>query len=97
VNTTWTCPTCSSRKLAPRRARRNDVRTYCLACSEKTGRLVRRAPLALVAARSAREAAGPRCSASTAVDGGTPPTATACPLGRIASETPELFGEEGNP
>lgn len=38
----WTCPNCSSTKLAPSKPRRDDVRRYCLACSEKTGRLVQR-------------------------------------------------------
>lgn len=38
----WVCPLCDEGKLAPERARRDDTRTYCLACSERTGRLVRR-------------------------------------------------------
>lgn len=50
----WTCPNCQSVKRAPDRARKDDTRTYCLACSEETGRLVRREPLALIAKRVAR-------------------------------------------
>jgi hypothetical protein len=38
----WLCPTCGDGKLAPRRPRKDDVRRYCLACSETTGRLVER-------------------------------------------------------
>lgn len=38
----WVCPDCSSTKLAPQKPRRDDVRRYCLPCSEKTGRLVQR-------------------------------------------------------
>jgi len=38
----WKCPECDSGKLAPTRPRRNDVRRYCLPCSERTGYLVER-------------------------------------------------------
>lgn len=38
----WVCPTCGNGVLAPARPRRDDVRRYCLRCSEKTGRLVER-------------------------------------------------------
>lgn len=38
----WICPRCRDGKLAPNRPRKNDVRRYCLACSEKSGRLVER-------------------------------------------------------
>lgn len=38
----WVCPTCGTGRLAPSRPRKNDVRRYCLPCSEKTGRLVER-------------------------------------------------------
>ena len=38
----WLCPKCSSGKNAPERMRKDDVRRFCLACSEKTGRLVER-------------------------------------------------------
>lgn len=38
----WTCPRCSTGRLAPSRPRRDDVRRYCLPCSEATGRLVER-------------------------------------------------------
>jgi ribosomal protein L44E len=43
----WKCPTCSAGNLAPRRPRRDDVRKYCLPCSEKTGRLVEKVCAAL--------------------------------------------------
>lgn len=38
----WVCPDCGTGKLAPSRPRRDDVRRYCLRCSERTGRLVER-------------------------------------------------------
>lgn len=38
----WRCPKCDEGKLAPRRARRADTRTYCLACSATSPTLVRR-------------------------------------------------------
>lgn len=43
----WICPDCGSGVNAPDRPRRDDVRRYCLKCSEKTGRLVERACPAL--------------------------------------------------
>lgn len=46
----WACPNekCHEPdKLAPERARTDDVRTYCLPCSERTCRLVRRVPPAV--------------------------------------------------
>lgn len=43
----WVCPHCSSGVLAPSRPRKDDVRRYCLSCSEKTGRLVERSCPAL--------------------------------------------------
>ncbi len=38
----WVCPRCGSGVLAPSRPRRDDVRRFCLKCSQKTGRLVER-------------------------------------------------------
>jgi hypothetical protein len=38
----WVCPNCGAGKLAPSRPRKDDVRRYCLPCSERTGRLVER-------------------------------------------------------
>lgn len=38
----WVCGLCSSVKLAPARPRKNDVRRYCLPCSEEQGHLVER-------------------------------------------------------
>lgn len=38
----WRCPICHAVKLAPSRPRAEDVRRYCLGCSEKQGVLVRR-------------------------------------------------------
>ena len=43
----WVCPNCGAGKLAPSRPRKDDVRRYCLACSERTGRLVERLSPAL--------------------------------------------------
>lgn len=36
------CPACGVTKLSPARARRDDVRRFCLPCSEASGRLVER-------------------------------------------------------
>ena len=52
----YVCPNCGSGKLAPERPRRDDVRVYCLACSEKTGRLVKRVSPALERKREAGRA-----------------------------------------
>lgn len=38
----WKCPLCDSGVLASSRPRLDDVKRYCLKCSEKTGRLVKR-------------------------------------------------------
>lgn len=38
----WVCPECGSTKRAPSKPRANDVRRYCLPCSEATGYLVQR-------------------------------------------------------
>lgn len=53
----WSCPKCGKGKLAPGKPRRDDVRRYCLPCSEKIGRLVERTCAALEAARAARATA----------------------------------------
>jgi hypothetical protein len=52
----YVCPNCGSGKLAPAHARRDDVRVYCLLCSERTGRLVRRVCEAAQREASDREA-----------------------------------------
>lgn len=62
----WTCPTCNDGKLAPSRPRRDDARTYCLTCSEKSGRLVRRVCGALEKARSSKEEAAKAAAAKRA-------------------------------
>lgn len=51
----WRCPFCNDGKLAPGKARRDDVRTYCLSCSATSGRLVRRVCDARVAEAAKRE------------------------------------------
>lgn len=38
----WVCPRCGNSINGPERPRKDDVRRYCLRCSEKTGRLVER-------------------------------------------------------
>lgn len=38
----WYCPACGDGKLAPARMADDDVRRYCLSCSAKAQRLVRR-------------------------------------------------------
>lgn len=38
----WECPRCEGGKIAPERPRKDDVRRYCLPCSEETGKLVER-------------------------------------------------------
>jgi len=64
--TRWVCTRCGSGKLAPSRPRADDVRRYCLSCSEATGRLVRRSAPSLEARRErkavARRAATQRAS-----------------------------------
>lgn len=59
----WVCPGCNQGLHAPGRLRSDDVRLYCLPCSAKTGRLVKRGCPALereralaVARRREREA-----------------------------------------
>lgn len=51
----WSCPLCSSGVLAPSRPRKVDVRRWCLACSEKTGKLIERVPISLAAKRKERK------------------------------------------
>lgn len=53
----WVCPRCEHGRLAPTRPRRDDVRRYCLPCSEATGRLVERMAPALERKREARSEA----------------------------------------
>lgn len=52
----WACPSCGDGKLAPSRPRRDDVRRYCLSCSEESGRLVERVAPALERKRTERSA-----------------------------------------
>lgn len=60
----WMCPKCESKVNAPDRPRRDDVRRYCLKCSEQTGTLVERTCPALDRERSAkREATRERTAA----------------------------------
>lgn len=49
----WLCPKCGSGVHGPERPRRDDVRRYCLACSEETGWLVERSAPALERRREA--------------------------------------------
>lgn len=55
-NARWVCPVCNTGCLAPTRPRADDTRRYCLRCSEKSGRLVRRIAPALEKAREQRVA-----------------------------------------
>ena len=48
----WACPDCGSAKLAPAGCPKDDVRRFCLPCSEKSGRLVPRTTPALDRARA---------------------------------------------
>lgn len=50
----WTCPTCNTTVHAPERPRRDDVRRYCLPCSQRSGRLVERRALAAERERAAK-------------------------------------------
>lgn len=52
----WTCE-CGNNVLAPGRMRKDDVRRFCLPCSERTGRLVARTCPSLEAVRGRKEAA----------------------------------------
>lgn len=56
ARTRWCCPTgAHPAVLAPSRPRRDDVRRYCLRCSEKSGRLVERVAPALEAKRASAD------------------------------------------
>lgn len=54
----WVCPNDDNHegKLAPSRPRKDDIRRYCLVCSEKTGRLVERVAPRLEAKREKAKA-----------------------------------------
>ncbi len=52
----WVCPKCSSGLNAPEKMRRDDVRRFCLACSQATGRMVHREAPALKARRATKAA-----------------------------------------
>lgn len=51
----WVCPECESAKHAPQAPRMNDVRRYCLPCSEATGYLVERTCPVLDAKRARKK------------------------------------------
>lgn len=53
----WACPNAcgAPAQRAPERARKDDWRTYCAACTERTGRLVRRVPPAVERKRAERK------------------------------------------
>lgn len=53
----WRCSRCGSGCKAPSAPRKNDVRRYCLPCSEETGKLVERvlSPSGRDAARRQRQ------------------------------------------
>lgn len=53
----WVCPRCETGKLAPSKPRLDDTRRYCLPCSDKTGRLVKRACPTIEAKKEARQTA----------------------------------------
>lgn len=56
MNTRWTCPNGKHPAvLAPTKPRRDDVRRYCLPCSEAKGRLVQRVAPTLEARRECAE------------------------------------------
>lgn len=63
----WKCPHCGDGCLAPTRPRKDDVRRYCLRCSERTGRLVERVAPSLERRRQERtEASRERAAAKRA-------------------------------
>lgn len=51
----WRCPDCEGGIRAPSRMKRNDVRRYCLTCSESTGFLVERTAPALDKVRAIKK------------------------------------------
>ena len=53
----WSCPQCRAGVLAPSRPRKNNVKRYCLSCSEKKGVLVERVCPSLDKKRSERKSA----------------------------------------
>lgn len=52
----WICPDCGSGVNGPERPRQDDVRRYCLTCSGRTGRLIRRVAPRLERERAERAA-----------------------------------------
>lgn len=60
----WVCPRCNVGRLAPTRPRRDDVRRYCLPCSEATGRLVERVAPSIERKRAASSEASRARAAS---------------------------------
>lgn len=62
----WVCPDCGKGVNAPDRPRTDDIRRFCLPCSEKTGRLVKRTCPTLDRERSAKseKAAAKRSAAA---------------------------------
>lgn len=52
----WKCGHCESGVLAPSKPRRDDVRRYCLPCSQRTGKLVERTSPTLEKQRERRAA-----------------------------------------
>lgn len=63
----WTCPRCGSNKIGPEKARADNIVRYCLPCSEKDGRMVKRwcrkAEKRRLAARERRKNATARAAA----------------------------------
>lgn len=57
MNARWVCGRCNTGVLAPTRPRMDDVRRYCLKCSEEIGRLVKRTAPALEKKRELRAVA----------------------------------------
>ncbi len=51
--TKWQCPECGKGALGSSRPRMDDIVRYCLACSKRQGKLVRRTAPALDAKRRA--------------------------------------------
>lgn len=53
--TRWVCGRCNDARLAPTRPRKDDIRRFCLKCSEHTGRLVARTAPTLEKRREERK------------------------------------------
>lgn len=93
INVRWKCPVCANGLLAPSRPRMNDVRRYCLPCSEETGKLVQRIAPALEKKRATQKVkASAKASAKRAT--ASKKTAPAKQQARIDAQRAKMIHKE---